>query len=398
MTAASGKVDWLGRLRELEVCARPLNPGAGERRQLLEQARLYVEDFFEQLPTLPAYVAASDEGRGLYEAGIGEAPTSLESLLHVLSRSVDGPGANESSPNFFGFIPGTGLYGAALADYLAAAMNRYTGVYFAAPGAVRLERMLLRSMAGVLGYPEDAGGDLTSGGSIGNLISIVTARDARDVLSGDVARHVVYLSAQTHHSVQKALRIAGVGRCVVRAIELDSRYRMRPDLLAAAVRADRAAGLVPWVLVGSAGTTDTGAVDPSRDLGDVAAEHGLWFHVDGAYGAAFALTDAGRRVLRGLERSDSVIMDPHKGLFLPFGTGIVLVKDRAALQRSQHYTASYLQDTEPDRPDEISPAELSPELTRPFRGLRLWLSLKLAGVARVPCGPRGEAAPRAVLP
>ena len=154
-----------------------------------------------------------------------------------------------------------------------------------------------------------------------------------------------------------------------------------PDALEAAVRADRDAGLVPWLLVGSGGTTDTGSVDPLDPLADIAKEYGLWFHVDGAYGAAFALCRPGREMLSGMEKSDSLVVDPHKGFFLPFGTGVVLVREGVNLHRSFHYQAHYMQDQKTlARLEQMSPAELSPELSRHFRGLRLWLPLKLAGI------------------
>jgi len=178
------------------------------------------------------------------------------------------------------------------------------------------------------------------------------------------------------------LRIAGLKESVKRMIPLDGRHRMRPDALEKAVEGDAQAGLRPWLIAATAGTTDTGAVDPLDELADVARQHGLWLHVDGAYGAPFALTEHGKQLLRGIERSDSVVLDPHKGLFLPFGSGAVLVREGSHLLEAHHYDASYLQDKDTlASGDEVSPADLSPELTRPFRALRLWLPLKLAGVA-----------------
>jgi glutamate/tyrosine decarboxylase-like PLP-dependent enzyme len=245
-----------------------------------------------------------------------------------------------------------------------------------------MERMLIEWMAGFVGYPVTAGGDLTSGGSIANLVSVVTARDAHNLRANDYPKSVVYLSQQTHHSVEKALRIAGLEECIKRNIPLDRNFRMRPEALEQAILSDRKAGLNPWLLVAAAGSTDTGAVDPLPALAAVAEANGLWFHVDGAYGAMFALCEPGRKALRGIELSDSLVLDPHKGLFIPLGVGAVLVKDKLAMQRAHRYQASYMQDQEfLASPDEVSPADLSPELTRPFRGLRLWLALKLAGVA-----------------
>ncbi|UCF06047.1 MAG: amino acid decarboxylase [bacterium] len=176
------------------------------------------------------------------------------------------------------------------------------------------------------------------------------------------------------------MRVAGLRSCVRRVVRVDERFRMDAAALNEAIVADRQAGLAPWLIVASAGTTNTGSVDPLAGIADVAASHGLWYHVDGAYGALFALCPEGRAVLAGMDRSDSVVLDPHKTLFLPYGTGTVLVKDRANLYAAFNAHADYLQDVL-DAVDELSSADLSPELTRHFRGLRLWLPLKLLGVA-----------------
>jgi aromatic-L-amino-acid decarboxylase len=188
------------------------------------------------------------------------------------------------------------------------------------------------------------------------------------------------MTEQIHHSVEKALRVAGLRACVKRFIAVDEGYRMNADALEAAVRADRQAGLTPWLIIASAGTTNTGAIDPLPVLAQLAQAHNLWLHVDGAYGAFFALCEEGERKLAGMEQSDSIIIDPHKTLFLPYGTGAVLVKDTQKLIHSFQAHADYMQDTL-QALDEISPTDVSPELTKHFRGLRLWLPLKLLGVA-----------------
>jgi aromatic-L-amino-acid/L-tryptophan decarboxylase len=180
--------------------------------------------------------------------------------------------------------------------------------------------------------------------------------------------------------MHKALRIAGLEECVQRVVPVDEQWRMNADAFAEQVAADRAAGLLPWFVVATAGTTDVGAIDPIAGIADIAAAEKLWLHVDAAYGGAFLLCDHGRRALAGIERSDSAVIDPHKGLFLPFGSGALLVRDRERLAAANRYHANYMQDA--FRPDvELSPADLSPELSRPFRGLRLWLPLKLFGLA-----------------
>ncbi|MDZ7692182.1 MAG: aminotransferase class V-fold PLP-dependent enzyme [Balneolaceae bacterium] len=182
-----------------------------------------------------------------------------------------------------------------------------------------------------------------------------------------------------HHCAIKAIRFAGLADATIHTLPMDDQFRMTPEALARQIREDRQEGLQPFMIFASAGTTDIGAVDPLQKLADVAEEHDLWFHVDAAYGAAFMLTGHGKEKLSGIDRADSVIIDPHKGLFLPYGSGALLVRDGQKLYASQHMKANYLQDTY-DATGEYSPADMSPELSKHFRGLRMWLPLKLFGV------------------
>ena len=272
------------------------------------------------------------------------------------------------------------MFPAALGDLLADVGNRYVGIRFAAPAAAQMERSLVEWMGGLVGYPATAGGDLTSGASIANLEGIVTAREAFGIRSADVPRIVVYLTSQTHHCIEKALRISGLAECIVRRVDLDDGMRMRPDRLDAMIRADVVAGLHPWLVVATAGTTDTGAVDPLAAIADIADAHSLWLQVDAAYGGFFILTAHGQQVLAGIERSRTVVMDPHKGLFLPFGSGALIVRDERQLAEAHRYSAGYLNDAR-ESEGVFSSADLSLELSRPFRGLRLWLPLRLFGLA-----------------
>lgn len=371
------------RILELERAGRPLEPDRARRAALQDAVVAYGEEFLEKIHELPAY-EIEEEGavEELRAAPPGEEGGPVDEALALLRRAVDTPGLNPASGGHLGYIPGGGIYTSALGDYLADVTNRYPGIRFASPGAVEMENLCLDWMAELVGYPSDAAGNLASGGSIANLIGIVTARDAHDLKARDYPRAVVYLSEQTHHCVEKALRVAGMGECVLRRVPLDGSYRMRPDALDASIDEDRAAGLLPWMVIASAGTTDVGAVDPLEEIGDLAHRHGLWYHVDAAYGGFFALVDEMRPKLAGMAQSDSIVLDPHKGLFLPYGTGAVLVKDREALYRAHRYQAAYMQDALAEGSDAmVSPADLSPELTKHFRGLRLWLPLKLHGVA-----------------
>lgn len=371
----------LERIAELEALTRTLEPAAATRAALLDAAAGYAEDWIERLPDLPGHVPDDAAGlEALLASPLSEQPADMREALSVLWEGVDRLGVNEGAGHFFGFIPGPGLYTAAIGDYLAAVTGRYAGITYGAPGSVRLQQMLLRWVGSFLGYPEDSGGDLTSGGSVANLSAIVSAREAAGLRAADSSRAVVYVTEQTHHSVGKALRIAGLGEAVLRFVPVDGAFRMRADACEAMIAADRTAGLRPWLLVASAGSTDSGAVDPLESLADVAKAHEVTLHVDAAYGGAFALCAEGRRVLGGIERSDSVVVDPHKGLFVPFGTGLVLVKDREAMVRAHSYQAPYLRDAD-EISGLVSPADVSPELTRHNRTLRLWLPLKLHGVA-----------------
>jgi aromatic-L-amino-acid decarboxylase len=229
----------------------------------------------------------------------------------------------------------------------------------------------------MVGYPSSALGLLTTGGSIANLIALVTAR--RERLPENFLSGVLYTSDQAHHSVQKAALLAGFPPASVRAVPSDPHFRIRLDALAEAVAADRAAGRTPFLLVVNAGTTNTGAVDDLAAAADLARAQGLWLHVDAAYGGFFVLTERGRRAFRGMERADSITLDPHKGLFLPYGTGSVLVRDGGALRRAHSVHAEYLPPV-PEDPDFVDYSSVSPELSRDFRGLRVWLPIKMHGI------------------
>jgi glutamate/tyrosine decarboxylase-like PLP-dependent enzyme len=279
-----------------------------------------------------------------------------------------------------GYIPGGGIYPSSLGDFLADVTNRYSGVSFASPGGAKMEQQLVKWMTELIGFPAGSGGDLTSGGSIANLTAIVTARETMGIRARDVEKSCVYMTADTHHCVEKSLRAAGLGECIKHWVPMDDHFRMDVSALEQLIREDIAAGLRPWLITASAGTTDTGAVDRVDAIAELAEQYGLWLHVDAAYGGFFLLCEEGRQVLRGLDKAHSVVLDPHKGMFLPYGSGAVLVRDVKWLAQSQAYQADYMQDVTADE-GHYSPADLSLELSRPFRGLRFWLPLKLFGLA-----------------
>jgi len=242
-------MDRRARIEQLRAIASTLEPGPRTRDSLRDTVWRYTDRFVENAPHWPAFRATADEGRGILSSPIAEEPIPIDEALELLKAHVDEQGANLASGGYLAFVPPSSLYASALADYLATVTNRYSGSYFGAPGAVRIEHMLLRWMAGFLGYPSTAAGDLTSGGSIANLVGVVTAREAHRLRAADFSRAVVYLSEQAHHSVEKALRIAGLKETIKRYVPLDARFRMRADALDSAIQRDREAGLAPWLIV-----------------------------------------------------------------------------------------------------------------------------------------------------
>ena len=303
---------------------------------------------------------------------------ALEPLLDQLFRDWIPRSFNAPGPGYLAFIPGGGLYTAALADFIAGTTNRYTGVWQAAPALVQLEANALDWLRDWMDFPSDARGLFTSGGSMATFNAIVCARER--YLGADIRRGVLYTSDQAHHSVVKSAKLAGVMPDRVRPIASDDRFRMRLDLLNDAIAGDRRAGLTPFAVVSSAGTTNTGAVDPLDAIADLCAREDLWHHIDGAYGAFFYLSEDLRETLRGLPRADSLTLDPHKGMFLPYGTGALLVRDGAALRAAHEATADYLP-AMPHPADFYDPSQHGPELSRGYPGLRVWLSVKMFGAA-----------------
>ena len=371
------------RIRKLEQISRRLDPDAESRRSMHDAVRDYAERFLNALPETDTYV--KDVGRqGLAHQPMAEDAADIRDLLELYRREVDTTGILPASGGQLGYIPGGGLFPSALGDFLAGISNRYSGVSFAGPGAADMEGALVRWMCDLASYPQTAGGDLTSGGSLATLSALVTARDAKGIDHAQIPTACIYLTAQAHHCVSTALHVAGLGGVIRRIVPMDEHFRMDTARLREMVTEDSQKGLAPWLVVASAGTTDTGAVDPIPAIADVCEEHGLWFHLDAAYGGFFRLCEEGREKLEDMERADSIVMDPHKGLGLPYGCGAVLLRDRRLLARSFRYYADYMQDAiREDREPaaDHSPADFSPELTRPFRGPRMWFPLKLFGLA-----------------
>lgn len=350
--------------------------------QLRQAAELVTERLARFLDSLPEQRVNDVEGAESLAREVltpwPEAPRDFVDCIEFLFDRVFPRALNTTSPGYLAYVPGGGLPSAALADWIALTTNRYSGLWRAAPLAAAIETTVIRWFCDLVGFGNTAGGYLATGGSMANWSALVVARE--QFLTGEIRRGVLYTSDQTHHSVVKAAVLLGIPRSQVRGIRTDTRGRMNVDVLRETLKADRQAGLQPFAIVGNAGTTNTGAIDPLPELADLAAAEGVWFHVDAAYGGFFLLTDRGRTALRGIERADSVTLDPHKGLFLPYGTGCLVVRDRSTLQRTFGLRGEYL--TMTATLDEFPDfCDLSPELSREFRGLRVWLPVQCHGIA-----------------
>ncbi|MEA2166452.1 MAG: aromatic-L-amino-acid/L-tryptophan decarboxylase [Thermoanaerobaculia bacterium] len=346
--------------------------------RLVGDAMQRIVSHIESLPHQRAsnVEGATDQARALIES-LPQNPTPYTQLLDFLFDEAIPRSFNAAGPGYLAFIPGGGLFHAAVADLIADAVNRYVGVCAAAPLLVQLEANVVRWFCEIVGYGAGSGGVLTSGGSLANLTAIIAAR--RALLGDDFARATLYCGDQTHHAFQKAAILAGFPSSNIREIPSDASFRVRVDLLADAIARDYTEDFIPFMICGSAGTTSTGAVDDLEALARIARSESLWFHVDGAYGAFFMLTERGRSAMRGIELADSIILDPHKTLFLPFGTGALVVRDTAILRRAYSMHAEILPQFQ-EGDELIDFCEVSPELSRDFRGLRVWLPLKLFGI------------------
>ena len=344
-----------------------------------------VDVIVDHIETLRDRTVSIQKSRSELEARLGafsDAPASPDDVLTLVERDVMGAITTVDHPRFYAFVPGPGSFVGAMADALSSGFNVFAGHWLAAsgPGAVELQTIDLLRRA--CGFPEGAGGLFLSGGSMANLSGLATARAVK--LGGPVPDAVIYLSDQAHSSVAKGLRVLGFSTKQVRSVAVDDGLRLDVRALEQAINDDRAPGLRPFCIVASAGTTNTGAVDPLEQIAALCKANDIWLHVDGAYGAAAAVTERGRSALRGLELADSIALDPHKWLFQPFEIGCVLVRDMGYLRQAfavhPEDNAAYLADVGRMAEREVVFYEHGVQLTRSFRALKLWMSLRIFGL------------------
>jgi aromatic-L-amino-acid decarboxylase len=308
------------------------------------------------------------------------APEGGQDPVKVLERAVQDilPVAGRvDHPRFFAFVPSAPTWPGVIGDFLAAGFNTFQGTWLGAGAPSQVELVVIDWIRDWIGYPESAGGLFTSGGSAAILDAFVAAREK----AGAPDRPAIFLSDQTHSAVERAARIIGVPREGIIVVPSDASYRLPLPALGEAVRRARTAGFAPIAVCANAGTTNTGAIDPLPAIADYCAAEDIWMHVDGAYGGFAVLSDAGRALLAGIERADSISLDAHKWLYQPFEAGCVMVKDVGDLVRAFSVNPDYLQDTKLGL-EHVNFADRGYQLTRSFRALKVWMSIQTFGLAR----------------
>jgi glutamate/tyrosine decarboxylase-like PLP-dependent enzyme len=339
-----------------------------------------VADHLATLREQPAYATlGAEEIRGLIDRHAPAKGTDFETLLTTLRECVFPHAAREPHPGFMAYVPSCPTFPAVLGDWLAAGFNFYAGVWPVAVGPNALEVVVLEWFRQWLGMPDGTSGLLTTGGSGANLTAVIAARHW--VTNGDaslIPKLCVYTSDQAHSSVTRAAWLAGVPRENVRSIATDDDFALRVDALRDALPQDRAAGLVPLMVVANAGTTNTGSADPLHDIAALCERERVWMHVDAAYGGFAILTETGRNALGGIERADSVTLDPHKWLFVPFECGCLLARDPARLKAAFQIFPEYLADVQTGH-GAVNFADYGEQLTRYARALKIWMSVRYFG-------------------
>jgi len=341
-----------------------------------------IDILVEHLATLPQQrVGAKAVPEEIY-AKLSEPPpehgSPYEPLLEQLQRDVFPSTMHVNHPRFFAFVPGPGNFAGVMAETLAAGYNVFVGTWLGGSAAEAVETVTIDWLRQLCGFEESCRGLFVSGGTVANLTALAVARHV--ILDDRLERAVVYMSDQAHSSLEKALRVLGFLPEQIHRIPCDEDFRLPIAYLTAAIKEDREAGKRPFCIIASAGTTNTGAVDPLRGLRAICDVERLWLHVDGAYGAAAVLCEQGRRLLDGLALADSLSLDPHKWLYQPFETGCVLVRQGSHLRSTFRLLPDYLQDVH-RHSEEVHYTDLGIQLTRSFRALKLWLSFKMFGVA-----------------
>jgi len=315
--------------------------------------------------------------RDRLDAALPTKGTDFDGLLRVFREDIIPFSRQNAHPRMFGYVQSPGTPIAAFADLLASTLNANLTVWRSAPAPVEVERLTIDWIRQILGFNAEAGGLFVSGGSMANLAALAAARQTKDCSSG---RLRIYASSETHFSIVKAAALLGIGRENVCHIAVDERFRIRMDDLVVKITADLEAGCVPLCVVANAGTVNTGAVDPLAEIREIANRFQLWMHVDGSYGALAILAKSARELFAGIERADSVALDPHKWLYLPVDVGCVIYRDPEIVHAAFAHEAEYTRIIGQEADEAFAFWDYGPELSRRFRALKVWMLLKGVGV------------------
>ena len=349
--------------------------------QLDQWLQLVIPHLREHLDTLPRQDCWSTENYQdvlrEFDLSISDQWETFEDLTRFLFQKAIPCSFNTASQGYLAYIPGGGLPQSGIAELISTVTNRYVGVWAAAPVLANIEQAVIRWFCNIFKFPPRSGGLLTSGGSLANWNVMVAARIK--LLGEEFLDGTIYCSDQAHYCIEKGARLCGIKSSHVRVIPTDDKFCLDTVQLEETIARDKELGLRPFLVVANGGSTNSGAVDPLREVSRIARKHDLWFHVDAAYGGFFVLTDRGSQALEGIELADSIVIDPHKGMFLPYGIGALIVRDVRDLSDAHRIDADYMPDYQDDH-DKTDFHEISPELSRDFRGLRVWLPLKMHGV------------------
>lgn len=352
----------------------PLGLSAERFRELGHQLVDRVADHWAEMDQRPVIQEADRESLAALSGPVPQEPGEIEELIELVAEHALANMQNASHPRYFARVPSPGSLSGILGEWLGVGYNAIASSWAGGSGTAQLELVVIEWLRQLMGFPPGTEGVLVSGGSIGNLTALAAARAAG--YDG-----TAFLSDQTHSSIARDLRLLGLVGEQIRMVPARDRHRWAIGDVRRALRADRGEGR--GIVIATAGTTNTGACDPLDALADLCAEHDLWLHVDGAYGAPAAMTEAGRAVLSGLERADSLTLDPHKWLFQPFDVGCVLVRRAGALEACFTMNPEYLRDVRTETTGQVDLRNRGPELSRRARAIKLWLTLKAHGTRAV---------------
>jgi aromatic-L-amino-acid decarboxylase len=363
----------------------PLDLDHDTMKKMGYQVTDIVADHLANLRSQPVYVTMSraEADKLVSAAAPPTQGVAFEQIMQTLQTEIFPNTAREPHPGYIAYVPSCPTFPAVLGDWLVAGFNFFTGLWDMSAAINQIELVVLEWFRQWFGMPQGTGGLMTPGGSAATFTAVVAARNqALGNRFDDISRLVIYASDQAHSSVMKAAWMAGIPRTNVRKISVDHEFKMNLDEFVSALQTDREAGLLPFMVTASAGTTNTGAVDPLHEIADICEKEKLWLHIDSAYAGFSILTERGKQLMSGIGRADSLTIDPHKWLFVPFECGCLLARNPKLLRDAFQVNPEYLKDVEAVQ-EKVNFSEYGEQLTRASRALKIWLSVTHFGTEAI---------------